>query len=349
MKPRAADTADAASHRAPRPLVYVSDTSPGLRRLRRGKGFVYCLPDGQVLRDAEHISRIRRLAIPPAYTQVWICPLPHGHLQATGRDARGRKQYRYHADWRSAREASKFERLQEFGQALARIRARVQRDLVADAAAPGRAAVLAAIVRLLDTTLLRVGNDEYARSNGSFGLTTLRTRHAAVKGSTLKLRFRGKSGVLHEVALDDPRVARIVRRCQALPGQELFQYADATGAVHAIGSADVNDYLRDASGADFTAKDFRTWHGSVLALALWRRAEPELAPGPRSANQLLADVAARLGNTVAVCRKAYVHPRVLELLTGNAPPPKGVMRMTPARAGLSAAEREFMAFIRARH
>jgi len=349
VKARAADAADAASQRAPRPLVYVSDTSPGLRRLRRGKGFVYCLPDGQVLRDAEHISRIRRLAIPPAYTQVWICPLPHGHLQATGRDARGRKQYRYHADWRSAREASKFERLQEFGQALARIRARVQRDLVADAAAPGRAAVLAAIVRLLDTTLLRVGNDEYARSNGSFGLTTLRTRHAAVKGSTLKLRFRGKSGVLHEVALDDPRVARIVRRCQALPGQELFQYADATGAVHAIGSADVNDYLRDASGADFTAKDFRTWHGSVLALALWRRAEPELAPGPRSANQLLADVAARLGNTVAVCRKAYVHPRVLELLTGNAPPPKGVMRMTPARAGLSAAEREFMAFIRARH
>ena len=349
MKARAADAADAASQRAPRPLVYVSDTSPGLRRLRRGKGFVYCLPDGQVLRDAEHISRIRRLAIPPAYTQVWICPLPHGHLQATGRDARGRKQYRYHADWRSAREASKFERLQEFGQALARIRARVQRDLVADAAAPGRAAVLAAIVRLLDTTLLRVGNDEYARSNGSFGLTTLRTRHAAVKGSTLKLRFRGKSGVLHEVALDDPRVARIVRRCQALPGQELFQYADATGAVHAIGSADVNDYLRDASGADFTAKDFRTWHGSVLALALWRRAEPELAPGPRSANQLLADVAARLGNTVAVCRKAYVHPRVLELLTGNAPLPKGVMRMTPARAGLSAAEREFMAFIRARH
>ena len=349
MKARAADAADAASQRAPRPLVYVSDTSPGLRRLRRGKGFVYCLPDGQVLRDAEHISRIRRLAIPPAYTQVWICPLPHGHLQATGRDARGRKQYRYHADWRSAREASKFERLQEFGQALARIRARVQRDLVADAAAPGRAAVLAAIVRLLDTTLLRVGNDEYARSNGSFGLTTLRTRHAAVKGSTLKLRFRGKSGVLHEVALDDPRVARIVRRCQALPGQELFQYADATGAVHAIGSADVNDYLRDASGADFTAKDFRTWHGSVLALALWRRAEPELALGPRSANQLLADVAARLGNTVAVCRKAYVHPRVLELLTGNAPPPKGVMRMTPARAGLSAAEREFMAFIRARH
>jgi len=349
VKARAADAADAASQRAPRPLVYVSDTSPGLRRLRRGKGFVYCLPDGQVLRDAEHISRIRRLAIPPAYTQVWICPLPHGHLQATGRDARGRKQYRYHADWRSAREASKFERLQEFGQALARIRARVQRDLVADAAAPGRAAVLAAIVRLLDTTLLRVGNDEYARSNGSFGLTTLRTRHAAVKGSTLKLRFRGKSGVLHEVALDDPRVARIVRRCQALPGQDRYRYAHATGAVHAIGSADVNDYLRDASGADFTAKDFRTWHGSVLALALWRRAEPELAPGPRSANQLLADVAARLGNTVAVCRKAYVHPRVLELLTGNAPLPKGVMRMTPARAGLSAAEREFMAFIRARH
>jgi DNA topoisomerase-1 len=347
VKPSAADTADAAPRRAPRPLVYVSDTSPGLRRLRRGRGFVYCLPDGQVLRDTEHISRIRRLAIPPAYTQVWICPLPHGHLQATGRDARGRKQYRYHADWRNAREASKFERLQEFGRALPRIRARVRRDLSAGGA-PSRDAVLAAVVRLLDTTLVRVGNDEYLRSNGSFGLTTLRSRHAAVEGSMLKLRFRGKSGVLHEVALDDPRVARIVRRCQALPGQELFQYPDDAGVPRAIGSADVNDYLRGASGADFTAKDFRTWHGSVLAFDLWRRTAPDLPPSPRNANQLLAEVAARLGNTVAVCRKAYVHPRVLELLTGSATSPREGAWATKPRAGLSAAECEFMAFLRAR-
>jgi len=248
VKPRAADTADAASQRAPRPLVYVSDASPGLRRLRRGKGFVYCLPDGQVLRDAEHIGRIRRLAIPPAYTQVWICPLPHGHLQATGRDARGRKQYRYHADWRSAREAGKFERLHEFGQALARIRARVRRDLAADAAAPGRAAVLAAIVRLLDTTLVRVGNDEYARLNASFGATTMHNEHATVEGSTVSLSFRGKHGKAVAARITDKRIARIVKRCQDLPGEELFGYLDETGVERDVASEDVNDYLREIAG-----------------------------------------------------------------------------------------------------
>ncbi len=330
----------------PRSLVYVTDEAPGWSRHKRGDGFVYRLPDGKPLRDAEHISRIRHLAIPPAYTQVWICPLHEGHLQATGRDARGRKQYRYHADWRNARDASKFERMQAFGNALPRIRARVKRDLATTRTAPlARDAVLAAIVRLLDTTLIRVGNDEYARTNKSFGLTTLQTRHAALKGSVLRLRFRGKSGVQHEVALDDPRVARIVRRSQALPGQELFQYQDEAGLAHTLGSADVNDYLRDASGADFTAKDFRTWHGSVIALELWRRTPEEQEASARTANALLARVAERLGNTVAVCRKAYVHPRVLSLLTGAEAP--SVIAAAARKAGLTVAEREFLAFLRA--
>jgi len=326
-------------------LIYVTDDSPGLHRLRRGRGFEYRTASGRAVRDPQVIGRIRRLAIPPAYTQVWICASPHGHLQATGRDARGRKQYRYHAEWRAARDACKFDRLLAFGTALPRIRACVARDLMAHAAATGRDAVLAAIVRLLDTTLVRIGNDEYARSNGSFGLTTLRARHAAVQGSTLRLRFRGKSGVPHEVALDDPHVARVVRRCQGLPGQELFQYLDDEGTPRALGSADVNAYLRAASAGDFTAKDFRTWHGSVLAFDLWRRAAdaaPTLAP---TANRLLAEVAARLGNTVAVCRKAYVHPRVLELLGGREP--TTCWGPVKRRAGLAAAEREFVAFLSA--
>lgn len=342
--PVAAATAIAAAQG----LVYVTDEAPGLRRQRRGETFVYRLPDGKPLRDAAQIDRIRRLAIPPAYTEVWICPSPHGHLQATGRDARGRKQYRYHADWRSARDADKFERMLAFGSALPRIRARVKRDL-ADATGPqlGRDAVLAAIVRLLDTTLVRVGNDEYARSNGSYGLTTLRTKHVALKGSLLRLRFRGKSGVQHEVALDDPRVARVVKRCQSLPGQTLFHFQDDAGDTHPVGSADVNDYLRDASGADFTAKDFRTWHGSVLAFDLWRQAPADAPPTQRTANQLLAEVAARLGNTVAVCRKAYVHPRVLALLTGKGEESVESIAAASRRAGLTTAERDFMVFLKA--
>ena len=327
-------------------LLYVTDDAPGLKRLRRGAGFVYRTTEGKPLRDAAEISRIRRLAIPPAYTKVWICPSPHGHLQATGRDARGRKQYRYHAAWRSARDESKFDRLHAFGHALGRIRARVKRDLAAHAgSALRRDAVLAAIVRLLDTTLVRVGNDEYARSNGSFGLTTLRTRHAILKGSVLRLRFRGKSGVQHEVSLEDPRVARIVRRCQALPGQELFQYQDDEGVGHLLGSADVNDYLREASGDDFTAKDFRTWHGSVLALDLWRHASPDQAVSARTVNAQLAEVAARLGNTVAVCRKAYVHPKVLARMAEPVPP---LQAPVTRRAGLSTAERAFMDVLRPR-
>ncbi|HEY0856532.1 MAG TPA: DNA topoisomerase IB [Albitalea sp.] len=331
---------------APPGLVYVSDRMPGIRRVRRGKQFSYRLPDGRPLRDDAAIARIRRLAIPPAYTDVWICTLPHGHLQATGRDARGRKQYRYHPEWRLARDDHKFARMAEFGRVLPRIRRRVKVDLArAGGERPSREVVLAALVRLLDTTLLRIGNDEYARSNGSFGLTTLRNRHAAVEGCRLRLRFKGKHGVVHDVALDDARVARVVRRCQAMPGQELFEYEDEGGAIRCVGSADVNDYLREASGADFTAKDFRTWHASVHALELLRQPPGEGGGARRTANEILAEVAQRLGNTVAVCRKAYVHPQVLELAQRGGPPPDAAG--APPRAGLSAREADLMAFLAA--
>jgi len=332
----------------PRGLVYVTDSAPGIRRLRKGDGFVYRRPDGKPVRDPAELQRIRKLAIPPAYEDVWICTDPRGHLQATGRDARGRKQYRYHPDWRLARDADKFERMLDFGAALPKIRRKVAADLAAPVGAqPGRDAVLATLVRLLDTTLVRVGNDEYARTNHSYGLTTLRNRHAAVSGSRLKLRFRGKSGVAHEVALEDPRVARIVRRCQNMPGQELFQYEDEAGATHSVDSADVNDYIRDAAGASFTAKDFRTWHGSVHALTLWAEQSVADAAHRLSANQVLAEVARRLGNTVAVCKKAYVHPRVLAVLAAEAIDNAAGGAATPParRAGLTASERQFMAFL----
>jgi DNA topoisomerase-1 len=345
------DHIDPAGGDAPPGLSYVTDDAPGIRRVRRGASFSYHLPDGRPLKDAAQLARIRKLAIPPAYTDVWICPSPQGHLQATGRDARGRKQYRYHAEWRAARDADKFEHMLAFGAALPKIRARVAHDLAQPVGPrPSRASVLATLVRLLDTTLVRVGNDEYARTNGSFGLTTLRNRHAKVAGSTLRLRFRGKSGVLQEVSVDDPRVARVVRRCQAMPGQELFQYEGEDGAVRFVGSADVNDYLRDASGADFTAKDFRTWHATSLALALvsavgLEAAEPSrVASGKSTANQILAEVAARLGNTVAVCRKSYVHPGVLAL-TLNGPVESTAAATRRRRPGLTAVERNLLEFL----
>ncbi|WP_309972691.1 DNA topoisomerase IB [Variovorax guangxiensis] len=301
-------------------LVYVNAEMPGLTRARHGRSFRYRDARGQWLRDVDEISRIRQLAIPPAYTDVWICPLPNGHLQATGIDARGRKQYRYHAKWRLMKDETKFERLELFGRALPKIRARVAQDLRSGArgALPGRAPVLATLVRLLDITFLRVGNEEYASSNRSYGLTTLRNRHVDVRGASLKLRFRGKSGVLHEARVDDPRVARVIRRCQQLPGQELFQYQDSEGELRTVSSTDVNDYLREAAGDNFTAKDFRTWHGTVQALELTRLACSsdsigELA-GPRfSAKEILSTVAKQLGNTPAVCKKAYIHPAVLTL------------------------------------
>jgi DNA topoisomerase-1 len=317
------------SARTPRPvplpngLVYVNPDMPGLRRFRHGDSFRYKDATGAWVRDVDEIARIRSLAIPPAYTDVWICPLPNGHLQAIGLDARGRKQYRYHPDWRLLKDESKFERLEEFGGALPRIRARVARDLGADGprAPLGRDRVLATLVRLLDTTFLRVGNEEYASSNGSYGLTTLRNKHAAVHGNSLKLRFRGKSGVMHAAEVDDPRVAKVVRACQQLPGQELFQYEDEDGAPRGLSSTDVNDYLREAAGDNFTAKDFRTWHGTVQALELTRLAcdangATDATPAMRySAKEIIAAVARQLGNTPAVCKKAYVHPAVLALGT----------------------------------
>ena len=333
----------------PQRLHYVSDAVPGIRRERRGKGFRYIGPDGQPLRDRAELDRIRRLAIPPAYTQVWICGSPAGHIQATGRDARGRKQYRYHPDWRRARDADKFERMLEFGDALPRIRARVERDLKASDPRPGRETVLATVVRLLDTTLVRIGNDEYARSNGSYGLTTLRNRHARVQGPEITLQFRGKSGVLHRVALEDPRVARIVRRCQAMPGQALFQYVGEDGELRGVGSEDVNDYLREASGDEFTAKNFRTWHASVHALALLGELPGERGDDEpftrRELNDVLADVAKRLGNTVAVCRKSYVHPRVLEATQARLRAASEAVAAMGRRRGWSVAERQLVAFL----
>ncbi|MGJ7553666.1 DNA topoisomerase IB [Variovorax sp. RB3P1] len=343
-------------------LVYVNPDMPGIQRLKHGERFRYRDAQGRWLRDVDEISRIRMLAIPPAYTQVWICPLPNGHLQATGIDARGRKQYRYHADWRSMKDESKFERLEAFALALPRIRARVARDLQLPRGSktPGRSQVLAAVVRLLDTTLLRVGNEEYASTNGSYGLTTLRNRHAAVQGQALRLRFRGKSGVMHDARLDDPRVARVVRQCQQLPGQTLFQYADDDGEPHSVSSTDVNDYLAEAArGERFTAKDFRTWHGTVQALELTRLAcEPgrAAADGARySAKDILAAVAKQLGNTPAVCKKAYVHPAVLALGSALSDGDEATSALfekiggsSKARTsrGLHAAERRMLAFLK---
>jgi DNA topoisomerase I len=334
-------------------LIHTADTMPGIRRFRRGQGFAYRTSSGQWLSDPGEIQRIRKLAIPPAYRDVWICPLPNGHLQATGRDARGRKQYRYHPAWRESREADKFGRMLAFGQALPRIRARVERDLRPDQPL-SRELVLATVVRLLDTTLIRVGNDEYARGNGSYGLTTLRNPHASVRGTRLRLSFRGKSGVAHEVTVDDKRLARVVRRCQDLPGQELFQYPDAEGNLHRIGSADVNDYLHEAAGERFTAKDFRTWHGSVLALSLTRAACAGCMAGGRFNHRpVLQEVSCRLRNTPAVCKKSYVHPSLLalwdELETNPAAAQAALApRPPPGSRGLQADERRLLAFLRRR-
>ena len=291
-------------------LVYVCDADPGIARLRRGKGFVYRQHDGRMVSQDRELQRIRKLAIPPAYEKVWICTSPHGHIQATGRDARGRKQYRYHTDWRSERDANKFDRLASFALALPRIRRRVAQDL--QSSIHGREQLLATVVRLLDTTLGRIGNDEYARDNGSYGLTTLRNRHVQLTGNRLQLVFKGKSGVAHRLEVEDARLARVVRRCQDLPGQALFQYRDEAGELRGIGSSEVNSYLHEVAGYQFSAKDFRTCHGTVLAFQDTAHA---LQSGDRcfTLKQMLGTVSRALGNTPAVCRKAYIHPRVLEL------------------------------------
>ena len=334
-------------------LRYVSDELPGLTRLRKGDVFRYRDSEGRWLTDDDEISRINKLAIPPAYTSVWICPWPDGHLQATGLDSRGRKQYRYHPQWNAERDESKFEKLEAFGLALPRIRAHVARDLVPVRGEPlSRTVVLATLVRLLDTTLVRVGNEAYLRSNGSYGLTTLRAPQAGVKGSVLQLRFRGKSGVMHDVTLDDPRVAKVVKRCQQLPGQELFQYLDEDGDTHTLGSGDVNEYITAAAGAHFTAKDFRTWHGTVQALELTR--DGYLSPPEKgfSAKAMLEEVAGLLGNTPAVCRKAYIHPAVMELATDLGTDPASAdttwrrLATIQSQRRLTAAEGRLLAFLR---
>lgn len=293
-------------------LVYADDSAPGFQRIRRGKRFNYVGPSGKVVRDPRVLQRIRSLAIPPAWTNVWICRRPRGHLQATGRDARHRKQYLYHPAWREARDETKYENLIAFAQALPRIRGRVTRHLRRRGLP--REKVLAAVVRLLETTLIRVGNEEYAKNNGSFGLTTMQDRHAKVNGSKVRFEFRGKAGIRHEIDLDDPRLARTVRQCQELPGQQLFQYVDAEGCVRDLTSADVNEYLRRISGRDFTAKDFRTWAGTALAAQALQEFEDfdSQAGAKRNITKAIERVAERLGNTKSICRKCYVHPAVLE-------------------------------------
>jgi DNA topoisomerase I len=323
-------------------LRYVSDAAPGIQRRRVGRGFVYTAPDGARVTDPLVLRRIRALAIPPAWRDVWICPLAHGHLQAVGRDARGRKQYRYHGRWRSVRDESKYARLLAFGAALPTIRERVDRDL----ARPGlpREKVLATVVRLLETTFIRVGNEEYAKANGSFGLTTLRGHHVDVSGSTLRFEFRGKGGKRVSVDLTDRRLARIVKRCQELPGQELFQYVDADGARQTVDSADVNGYLREIAGEEFTAKDFRTWAGTVLAALALReiQAGDSTAQAKRNVVRAVESVSRQLGNTPAICRRSYVHPAVIDTYLdgtvignhGTRPPTNGFRGLRPDEASV---------------
>ncbi len=308
MTTKATTLTTAASARAAG-LRYVTDESRGIARRRIKAGFRYLDSDGKPIRDQETLSRIRKLAIPPAYDQVWICPHPDGHLQATGRDARGRKQYRYHPRWRAVRDDNKFERMLGFGQALPKIRAGLDQDL----SRPGlpREKVLATVLRLLELTLIRVGNEEYARTNHSYGLTTLRSSHVTIAGTRLRFSFRGKSGKHHVVSVTDRKLARTVRRCHDLPGQELFQYLAEDGTQHSIHSHDVNDYLRALAGAEFTAKDFRTWAGSVLAArALSQLLSSDGKATHKGALIAVRSVAERLGNTPAVCRKSYIHPEV---------------------------------------
>ncbi len=311
-------------------LVYVTDGIAGISRRRSGAGWTYYAPSGVRIRNRLVRRRLDSLAIPPAWTDVWICPDPAGHIQATARDARGRKQYRYHPSYREARDQSKFRRMFEFSEALPALRQRIERDL--RSANLGRHQLLATVVRLLDKTLIRVGNDEYARENRSFGLTTLRRRHVHVAGSTLRFTFRGKSGVEHSVAVSDLRLAHIVQRCQDLPGQEMFQYMDAFDRRQSVNSDDVNAYLREISGRAITAKDFRTWGGTMLA-ALELRAMGRASSrreADRNIIRAIDAVSERLGNTRAVCRKYYIHPELLRAyhlgLTAPVPAPARARR-----------------------
>lgn len=336
-------------------LIYVTDASPGIRRKRSGKGFTYTGPDGHTIRDKGLLKRIKGLVVPPAWTDVWICPDPHGHIQVTARDAKGRKQYRYHSAYRAIRDETKFTRMFEFSEILPEIRAKVERDI----AKPGypREKIMATVVRLLEKTLIRVGNEEYAKENRSYGLTTMRQRHVEVDGSAIVFEFRGKSGVKHEVRITDRRVAKIVQHCQSLPGEELFQYIDPdTGSRRSLDSGDINEYLGSTNGREVTAKDFRTWAGTMQAAKELRDLGP--APSERQAKlniiKAVDKVAARLGNTRAVCRKYYVHPVIFEAyLEGQTIPESPVPELpagprAPGPPALRHDERIVLEFIKAR-
>ncbi|MEP6572166.1 MAG: DNA topoisomerase IB [Gemmatimonadota bacterium] len=318
-------------------LRYVSDTLPGIRRRRSGRGFTYLDPAGEVIRDPELLARIEGLVIPPAWREVWICPSPVGHIQVTARDDKGRKQYRYHPRYRAIRDETKFGRMADFSELLPKLRDRVERDLTRTELS--REKVLATVVRLLEKTHIRVGNDEYARDNQSYGLTTLRRRHVAVTGDKVRFEFRGKSGVLHSISITDRRLARIVQHCQTLPGQELFQYLDADGRRQSVDAGDINAYLKEITGREITAKDFRTWAGTMLAAGALRELGPAKTVKETKANIIKAvdQVAARLGNTRAVCRKYYVHPALISaymngIVLSTTPPLDTERRERPSAA-----------------
>jgi DNA topoisomerase-1 len=322
-------------------LRYVSDLMPGFRRIGTNKAFRYLDTEGHVIRNAETLERIRRLAIPPAWTEVWICPIPHGHLQAVGRDARGRKQYRYHPHWREARDETKYDRMLAFAQALPKIRRRVERDLRDKTLTRNK--VLATIVRLLETTFIRIGNKEYQKHNDSFGLTTLQNRHVNVRGAEVRFFFRGKSGVKHTIDLENARLAKIVKQLRDLPGYELFQYVDDEGQLRKVESGDVNQYIREAADDEFTAKDFRTWAGTMLAAQELRNvAYATSKEAQQNLKTAMANVAGRLGNTVAVCRKCYVHPAILDGYLKGAFPGKA---SSARKSLLKPEEAEVVAFL----
>jgi DNA topoisomerase-1 len=329
-------------------LRYVNDDRPGYRRRGNNGDFEYLDTEGKKIRDEQRLLRIRRLVIPPAWTHVWICPMPNGHLQASGRDARRRKQYRYHERWREIRDENKFDRLADFAKALPKIRRRIARDM----RLPGlpREKVLATVVQLLERTFIRVGNEEYARENKSFGLTTIKNRHVKVKGAHLRFRFRGKSGRQHEVDVTDRRIAKIVSKCQDLPGQDLFQYVEQDDQVRDVTSQNVNDYLREITGADFTAKDFRTWAGTLLAAMALNMQEKFETNKQAKANvkTAICAVAELLGNTPAICRKCYVHPGIVgTYLSGKQIAGLADAIKTPDNINVRAVERAVFKFLRA--
>lgn len=298
-------------------LRYVSDQNSGIRRLKTGKGFRYLDHNGKAITDASVLARIKSLAIPPAWQQVWICPFVNGHIQATGRDVKGRKQYRYHPKWRAVRDEAKYERMVQFGKALPLLREKIESDLCLQGL-PKRK-VLAAIVKMLDLTGVRIGNEEYAKTNHSFGLTTLLSKHVHIEGTQIELRFRGKSRIRHALKLRDRRVANLIKRMRDLPGQELFQYVDEMGEIHTVGSGDVNEYLHELTGEDYTAKDFRTWIGTMLAtLALLETAHyNSQQEAKKNVEQAVKMVAEQLGNTPRICRNCYIHPIVFETYLDN--------------------------------